>query len=68
MRITGGSSGNPLQIPAWKSEDLYTRPDQWVGRRWYEINPEDRCLWLTGNSYLLGNGLKGFIELSQTCN
>ena len=62
MRITGGSSGNPLQIPAWKSEDLYTRPDQWVGRRWYGIKPEDRCLWLTGNSYLLGSGLKGNIK------
>ncbi len=62
MRITGGSSGNPLQIPAWKSEDLYTRPDQWVGRRWYGIKPEDRCLWLTGNSYLLGSGLKGDIK------
>ncbi len=65
IRITGGSSGNPLQIPAWKSEDFYTRPDQWVGRRWYGINPEDRCLWLTGNSYLLSSGLKGFIKKNK---
>lgn len=65
MRITGGSSGDPLQIPAWKSEDFYTRPDQWVGRRWYGINPEDRCLWLTSNSYLLSSGIKGFIKKNK---
>lgn len=62
LRSTSGSSGNPLQIPAWNSEIRFTRPDQWVGRRWYGINPEDRCFWLTTNSYLLGTGFKGSIR------
>lgn len=62
VRITGGSSGNPLQIPAWNSEKKFTKPDQWVGRHWFGINPEDHCFWLMGNSQLLGRGFKGIIN------
>ncbi len=61
-RTTGGSSGDPIQIPAWNNEKKFTGPDQWVGRYWYGITPGDSCFWLMGNSRMLGSGIQRFIN------
>lgn len=64
-RTTGGSSGDPIQIPAWNSENKFTGPDQWVGRRWFGITPGDSCFWLMGNSRMLGSGLHRFLNKNK---
>jgi len=61
-RITGGSTAQPIQMPAWKSEDQYTSPDIWLGRSWYGIKPNDRLFMLWGHSHLLGSGWKGLLN------
>lgn len=61
-RITGGSTSNPIQIPAWKSEYKFTTPDTWVGRSWYGISPADRVFLYWGHSHLLGSGLRGKVN------
>jgi len=60
FRITGGSTAQPLQLPAWDSEIDATRPDVWVGREWYGITPASRLFLLWGHSHLLGSGLTGW--------
>jgi phenylacetate-CoA ligase len=61
VRITGGSSAEPVQIPSWKSEFRFTRPDQWLARSWYGIRPDSRLFLLWGHSHVLGAGLRGWI-------
>ena len=31
-RLTGGTTAQPVQLPAWKSESLHTAPNTWLGR------------------------------------
>ena len=62
FRITGGSTAQPLQLPAWNSEIEVTRPDVWVGRGWYGITPASRLFLLWGHSHLLGTGLTGWVR------
>lgn len=62
MRITGGSTAEPIQIPAWNSETAFTRYDMWLGRSWYGITPASRLFLLWGHSHLLGSGRKGRIN------
>jgi phenylacetate-coenzyme A ligase PaaK-like adenylate-forming protein len=61
VRITGGSSAEPVQVPSWKSEFRFTRPDLWLARSWYGIRPESRLFLLWGHSHLLGSGVRGWI-------
>jgi phenylacetate-coenzyme A ligase PaaK-like adenylate-forming protein len=61
VRITGGSTAEPVQIPSWKSEYRFTRPDLWLARSWYGIRPESRLFLLWGHSHLLGSGLRGWV-------
>jgi len=61
-RITGGSTAEPIQLPAWKSEILQTAPNAWLGRSWYNIDPEDPMFMIWGHSHLLGSGLRGWIN------
>jgi phenylacetate-CoA ligase len=61
-RITGGSTAQPLQMPAWNSEFDHTRPDTWLGRYWYGVLPADRQFTIWGHSHLLGTGLRGFLN------
>jgi phenylacetate-CoA ligase len=70
VRMTGGSTAAPLQIPAWSSETRATRSDTWCGRRWYGVGPGSRLFLLWGHSHLLGTGLRGWtrarrLELSD---
>lgn len=70
VRMTGGSTAAPLQLPAWSSEYAATRPDLWCGRSWYGVDPASRLFLLWGHSHLLGTGLRGWararkLELSD---
>lgn len=62
FRITGGSTGQPIQMPAWKSEYKVTTPDMWLGRAWYGIKPDDRLFMIWGHSHLLGSGWQGLLN------
>lgn len=59
-RITGGSTAQPLQMPAWNSEHAFCRPDMWMARDWFGVTPADRLFMLWGHSHLLGTGLRGW--------
>ncbi len=58
-RMTGGSTSQPIQLPAWHSENKSTNPDVWMARGWYGVTPRDRLFLLWGHSHLLGSGLRG---------
>ena len=58
-RITGGSTAEPVRLPAWHSEFEHTRYDLWMARGWYGITPASRQFMLWGHSHLLGRGIKG---------
>lgn len=59
VRLTGGSTSQPVQIPSWRSEVAVTAPNMWWGRSWYGIRPSSRLFLLWGHSHLLGTGLRG---------
>lgn len=59
FRITGGSTAEPLQLPAWSTETTFTRPDMWIGRGWYGITPSSRLFLIWGHAHLLGSGWRG---------
>lgn len=61
-RMTGGSTAEPIQIPAWHSENADQSPNGWLARSWFGIQPNDRCFAIWGHSHLLGTGLKGQIN------
>lgn len=61
-RTTGGTTSQPIQLPAWNSEKVATNPDIWVARKWYDINPDSRLFMIWGHSHLLGTGFKGRIN------
>ncbi len=61
-RTTGGSTSEPVQLPAWMSELEYTRPDIWLGRGWYGIRPDSKLFLLWGHSHLLGSGVPGWVR------
>lgn len=61
-RITGGSTAQPVQLPAWKSENDHTSPDMWLARSWYGIKPTDKLFMIWGHSHLLGSGLHGLVN------
>lgn len=59
QRMTGGSSAEPVQLPAWDEERAALDPDTWLGRSWYGIEPADGLFMIWGHSHLLGHGLRG---------
>ncbi len=64
-RQTGGSTAQPIQVPAWRSELRYTTPDIWLGRSWYGISPDSRLFLLWGHSHLLGTGWRALLRRTQ---
>ncbi|MFG0329523.1 MAG: hypothetical protein ACF8PN_06430 [Phycisphaerales bacterium] len=62
FRITGGSTAQPVRMPAWNSENEATQPDMWLGRSWYGVRPDSRLFLLWGHSHLLGSGLRGAVN------
>jgi phenylacetate-coenzyme A ligase PaaK-like adenylate-forming protein len=65
VRQTGGSTSQPVRLPAWRSEFAHTAPDVWVGRSWYGIAPDARLFLLWGHSHLLGTGWRGKLNAAQ---
>jgi len=61
-RITGGTTAEPVQIPAWNSERASTRADTWMARGWYGIDPASRLFLIWGYSHLFGTGARGWIN------
>jgi len=61
-RITGGSTGEPVRIPAWKSEHEFIGKDLWYGRSRFGVDPSDKLFLLWGHSHLLGGGLGGSLN------
>ncbi len=59
LRVTGGSTAQPIQLAAWHSEDRITEKDMWLARRWYGVKPSDKCFLIWGHSHLLGTGVRG---------
>jgi phenylacetate-coenzyme A ligase PaaK-like adenylate-forming protein len=62
VRMTGGSTAQPLRFPAWSSETAFTRYDRWIARGWYGITPASRLFLLWGHSHLLGAGVAGWVR------
>ena len=62
FRTTGGSTAQPVSLPAWRWETGETERNEWIGRSWYGIGPEDASFRLWGHSHLLGKGLRGWIN------
>jgi phenylacetate-coenzyme A ligase PaaK-like adenylate-forming protein len=60
QRVTGGSTAEPVQIPAWSSERKYEQRDFWYARNWYDVTPADRLFLLWGHSHIFGEGLSGW--------
>ena len=59
MRITSGSTGQPIQMPAWKSEFKYLKLSNSLGRKWQY--PGDR-LFLFGGMVICW-GLSGILAI-----
>src|SRR6185436_4215287 len=53
VRMTGGTTAEPVRMPAWNSERNHTRAVMWVGRSWYGITPASRLFLLWGHAHLL---------------
>ena len=60
QRVTGGSTAEPVQIPAWASERTYEQGNFWYAREWYDISPADQLFLLWGHSHIFGEGLSGW--------
>lgn len=61
-RITGGSTSQPIQLPAWNSEKATNVKDLWLARSWFNVRPSDRLFMIWGHSHLLGSGFKGKVN------
>jgi phenylacetate-CoA ligase len=62
QRITGGSTAQPVQLPAWNSERAQAAPNSWLGRSWYGIRPSDRLFLIWGHAQLFGSGWAGLYK------
>jgi phenylacetate-CoA ligase len=62
VRKTGGSTAEPVQMPAYRSEAAFTRLDPWLGRGWFGITPLDRMFLFWGHAHLLGQGWRGKVN------
>ena len=61
-RITGGSSAEPIRLPAWRNEDRVTAPNTWLARSWFDVDASDRLFLLWGHSHLLGDGVTKYVN------
>lgn len=59
MRITGGTTAEPLRLPAWRAEDRHTGANAWLARSWFGAGADDRLALLWGHSHLFGQGVRG---------
>ena len=64
-RMTGGTTAEPIQLPAWKSELRVAQQDVWRARGWYGVHPSSRLFLLWGHAHLLGRGWRGWLKARQ---
>ena len=64
-RTTGGSTAEPIQMPAWRNEDRHTVRNTWFARSWFGANAADRLFLLWGHSHFLGKGLSGRLNATR---
>lgn len=64
-RKTGGSTAQPVHLPAWKSETQCTAPNVWVAKSWFGVRPSDRLFLIWGIGQFTDRGLKGRYKLLQ---
>ncbi len=62
FRTTGGSTAEPVQMPAWTSEQAVNGAAMWQARSWLGITPADSLFLLWGHSHLLGRGLRAVVN------
>jgi phenylacetate-CoA ligase len=65
VRRTGGTTAEPVHLPAWRSEVTHTTPDIWIGRGWYGIRPSDPLFLIWGHSHLLGTGIGRLVNQAR---
>ena len=74
---TGGSTGEPLRFPVWRSQVAFTEPVHWLGRAEYGVRRSDRLFMLWGHHLQTGwrhvmhnarrslkDGLLGYVRFS----
>lgn len=64
-RRTGGSTAQPVHLPAWRSELRDSAPNGWLSKSWYGVQPSDRLFHIWGRGHFTDSGLKGWWKLSQ---
>jgi phenylacetate-coenzyme A ligase PaaK-like adenylate-forming protein len=57
-RVSSGTTGTPLPLPAWASERFVARTDQWIARSWVGIDPGMGMELIWGHLHRLGTGLR----------
>ena len=63
MRVTGGSTGEPVRIPSWP--DQYSAVSQLLGRERYGVELGGRTFLLWGHRHLYGKGFLRQIEIAK---
>src|SRR5579859_955236 len=61
FRITGGSTAEPLRLPARKNELRHASAEMWLARSWFGVTPSSRVFLIWGHSHLLGTGFHGWL-------
>ena len=64
-RTTGGSTGQPIQIPSCNYELKYANKDYWYARSWFGITPSDKLFLIWGHTHTLGNGFRGWLNKNK---
>jgi phenylacetate-CoA ligase len=62
VRMTGGSTGQPLHIRVLRSELAHAKEVIQIGRHWLGLPPAAAGTLIWGHSHLLGRGLRGAIS------
>jgi phenylacetate-CoA ligase len=62
VRMTGGSTGEPLHIRVMRSELAHAKEVIQIGRHWLGLPPSAAGALIWGHSHLLGRGLRGAIN------
>ena len=57
-RVNSGTTGTPLPLPAWASEQVVARTDQWIARSWVGIDPGMGMELIWGHLHRMGTGLR----------
>jgi phenylacetate-CoA ligase len=61
-RVSGGSTAEPVRMPAWKAESRRSDLNSWLGRSWSGVGPSDRILFYWGERQRLGQGFRSRID------